>query len=511
MKNLTTLLLSSLVILAVSQILSAQSLTSPATVMISSTTPNAPLSDRVTLLKRRRFALEQALSSSAPADTEKRALLVDWIRELSNAIDELARGHASFPKGTTPPPAQVVSDDDELTTSASASGQAMTEPVFNLDRPEEGATNEITQLILSWTADKKGPKTYSLTKFIVEIAIDQKTLPNGRYAHPVFVKEVSPSGVTGQKINAPKDTLRTGQKYHWQVFAVFLPNDSQQPRLKVAANAPATFKTEAQMFSGLEKKGITLQRAVTGDDAGEGAQFGFLKTFNKGTVYTADFALIYDHWFPPSQRTSMAFEASVQGNLTSDESQSEDAFQFRAGAIIDRNLKRGTINHLYTSLAAKYETDQKFKVGKLISENMVTPTLPNLHIGIPFGKPSNAVQFRWRPYFYFDVGRTFKKADSAETKDTVLRFTPRVRTVLTLNFLRRALNLNDTFLFADDYLYFLPLETKNRHNMFTSGFAAQVTKDFGFGLTYKKGEAAPKFKPVHTFAGVLTIRFGKED
>jgi hypothetical protein len=47
--------------------------------------------------------------------------------------------------------------------------------------------------------------------------------------------------------------------------------------------------------------------------------------------------------------------------------------------------------------------------------------------------------------------------------------------------------------------------------MFTSGLVLQMTKDFGFGLTYKSGEAAPKFKPVHTFGGVLTIRFGKDE
>ena len=94
----------------------------------------------------------------------------------------------------------------------------------------------------------------------------------------------------------------------------------------------------------------------------------------------------------------------------------------------------------------------------------------------------------------------------------MLRLTPRVRTTLTLNFLRRALNLNDTFIFADNFFYFLPLEkTKTRRNMFTSGFVLQVTKDFGFGLTYKSGESAPKFKHVHTFGGVLTIRFGKAE
>jgi len=47
--------------------------------------------------------------------------------------------------------------------------------------------------------------------------------------------------------------------------------------------------------------------------------------------------------------------------------------------------------------------------------------------------------------------------------------------------------------------------------MFSSGFTLQMTNNFGFGLTYKNGESAPKFKRVNTFGGVLTIRFGKDE
>ena len=502
---LKTFLLASIVVL-LPALACGQQVISGETVSAASHTRVAGVAEQIRLLQDRKSLLEQRLTSLTPASPDH-SLLQDWIQEITVKIDELKSDRSLVNSPVT----SAAMTDTPIERGARAS-EALPEPDFRLSRPAGGATNEEPTLKLAWTEDQQSNKAYTLTKFIVEIALGDNREANGRFSRPVFVKEVAPSGVSGQAFNVPKEILRSGQKYHWQVLAEFIPNGSTQPVLKAASNAPESFKTLAQTFDFFERRGLTLQRAVSGDDATEGAQFGFLRTINKKTLYTADFALIYNHRFQSTQRTAFAFQTSVQGNLTSDESESEDALQFRAGAIIDRNLKRDTINHLYISLAAKYEADQKFNVGKLISENMLTPTFPVLGIGIPFGRSSDPVQFRWRPFFYFDVGRSFKTGASSETQDTVLRLTPRVRTILTLNFLRRALNLNDTFIFTDDFFYFLPLEKKkNRHNMFTSGFVLQVTKDFGFGLTYKQGESAPKFRPVHSLGGVLTVRFGREE
>jgi len=457
-------------------------------------------------LQNKKGLLEKRLNSFSPG-TADYVLMEDWIRELGNSIEEL-KGRSGEPN-----------EDAQLPQAA----QVFDVPAFKLSRPL-GATQETTDLMLAWTEDHPCPfiqcpaktTTYTIKKFVVEISTSPRRFPNNiRFEKPVFTVEQVSDGSSAQSIKVPKETLKSGQKYYWQVFAEYQPNGSVTDLLLLADNAkdrPQTFRTETQTFLAFESRGFSLQRAVSGDDAAEGAQFGFLKTFKQKTVYSADFALIFNRNLANTQRSSAGFQASVQGNLASDESESEDALQFRAGAIIDRNLKRNTINHLYASLGAKYETDKKFKVGKLISENMITPTLPALGIGVPFGKSSDPFQFRWRPSFYFDIGHTFERGDSTEAEQTVLRLTPRLYTRLSLNFLRRRLNLNDVSIFADDYFYSLPLEkTKNRHNMFTSGFVLQVNKDFGFGLTYKSGEAAPKFKPVHTFGGVLTIRFGKEE
>lgn len=484
--------------------------------------PSVPVG-RLSLLRQKKDYLQRQLSTLAAASPD-RALITSWVLELEELIRELAR-QAADPDVFSPTGAEMLMVSSQPTPSGSGAGapgiQAQTKPSFRLSRPAEGATNEVTELLLAWTedhpcvaADCPTPQTtYRITGYIVEVAIDDLQRPSDkRFLKPVFVKEGEWDGQSAMSVTVPIETLQSGQRYRWQVLAVYEPQGGSRRLLEPATNAVQTFRTQAQTFASFENKGFTLQRAVAGDDATEGAEFGFLKTINGNTVYTADFAFIYDSPPKTTERTAFAFRASVQGRLASDDSESEDALQFRAGATIDRNLVRDRLDGLFLSLAAKYEADRKFRVGKFVSETMLTPTFPALGIGIPFGRSSSPLQFRWRPFLYLDVGRTFERGDSAEREDTVLRLTPRVRGTLTLNFLRRAMNLNDTYVYFDDYFYYLPLEeAKKRHNMFSSGFSLQMTKNFGFGLTYKNGESAPKFKRVNTFGGVLTIRFGKEE
>jgi hypothetical protein len=471
----------------------------------------------VALFQQRKTLLEKRLSTLSPASPDY-LLITDWIHGLAQRIGN--GKHSAFVGSSS---TTLGLESSQLPQQEAT--QEKTRPRLVLSRPIDGKTNEDLQLRLAWTEDHpcseidltKCPvivRAYRIKGVRAELATDKKKVfGSDRFANPIFVSDIVVSdGATAGSVNVPKDILQSGETYFWQVVAEYDPNGSTDTLVEVVSDQPASFKTASQHFLAFESRGLTLQRAVAGDDADGGAQFGFLKTFNKKTVYTADFALIYNRKAEQTQETSFGFQASVQGNLTSAESESEDALQFRAGAIIDKNLKRSTLNGLYISLAAKYEADQKFRVGKLVAESMVTPTFPILGIGIPFGRSSRYFEFRWRPFFYFDLGRSFKKGASAETQDTVLRLTPRVTAVLTLKFLRRRLNLNDASVFVDDYFYYLPLENnKKRHNMFTSGFTFQMTKNFGFGLTYKKGEAAPKFKAVHTFGGVLTIRFGKDE
>lgn len=474
----------------------------------SNSRANPPSSGKVTvssaehlaLLEERKRYLEKYLASLQSTSKDYQ-LTADWIRDLTNKISELKHSNKPTTQSSAPSSVTVATKQATCVTS-------LNEPGFCLSVPVDKATAESTQLNLAWTEDQNTRKNYVISQFIVEVAATPNRFQNGRFQKPVFQKIVSGNGSQEGKLTIPEGVLASGNQYYWQVLASYIPNGSNQESLKGAKDGPKTFKTAQQNFAGLENIGLTLQRTVAGDDATEAAEFGFLKTFNGNTVYTANFALIYDAPVKMTRRTSYGFQSSVQGSLTSNESESEDALQFRAGALINHAFLENSINGFTLQLGAKYETDQKFKVGKVISENMITPTVRQLGIGFPFGSRS-IVQFNWRPFFYFDVGRTHKRGDSEEVDDTVLRFSPRVRGVFTLHFLRRALNVNNTYVYFDNQFYRLPLEDKKNRNFFTSGFQLLFTKNFGFGLTYKNGESAPKFKRVNTFGGVLTVRFGK--
>lgn len=466
--------------------------------------------DEIVPLEQRKKQLEKHLSTLPPASDEYH-LVADWIQELNEKIREL-RPEAPSPiigiSPSSPPQSQLtcISSKDE--------------PAFCLSVPGDKKTAEATETTLTWTKDSNTARNYTIAKFIVEVAAAPEKFLNGRFRKPVFQKEVIGDGSQTLSLKIPEDTLTSGKQYYWQVFAVYKANGGPE-LLKAGRNKPIqpgsatadtirTFKTAQQNFGGLEDVGLTLQRTVAGDNATEAAEFGFLKTFNKKTVYTANFALIYNSPEKLTQTSASRFQASIQGSLSSEESESEDALQFRAGAVITKAFQKNDLNGFTLQLGAKYEADQKFKVGKFMSENMITPTVKQLAIGFPVGK-SSVARFSWRPFFYFDVGRTLKRGGSNEIENTVLRFSPRIRGLLTLHFLRRALNLSNTYLYFDNQFYYLPLEDKKRHNFFSSGFQLQVTNNFGFGFTYKNGETAPKFKRVNTFGGVLTVRFGKNE
>jgi|GEM_PF-1297385 len=489
-------------------------------------------------LKKRRSALRAYLTTvaadSADSVATRRALaeLDERLKEISSLLGQPAADDAGAAGGFT-------TVGPWAGAGAVAAGRPQAAPDFFLSRPVDRKPDESVQPTLAWTEDRAG----LATKYIVEISTDLATNPDGTFVSTVFRKEVDPKGVAGQSITLGDDEkLEPGVTYYWHVLARYTPAGGGAERLQLSkrgrnasdtTTAPRTFRTAFNLFQRAEDKGFTLQRAFAGDDATEGAQFSFLRTFNKGTVYTTNFALIHNHDFAVRATWAAATQFSVEGALTSDESDAEDAWRFRGGVIIDRGGRYGTealirdqvnrgladqsklrsLRGFYVSLAAKMEADQDFDTRKLAFEGLFVPTVAALNMGATTNPDAASdVQFRWRPYFGIDAGHTFRSGDSSEQEKTILRLVPRVRPVLYLNFLRNALGFKNTYLYADNTFWFLPLEKgKRRHNFFTSGFNLDVTQNFGFGLTYKNGESAPKFKRVNTLGGVLTVRFGKED
>lgn len=273
-------------------------------------------------------------------------------------------------------------------------------------------------------------------------------------------------------------------------------------------------------FIPLQAAGFTLQRALSGPDKGEAAAFSFLSTLGDNTVFTADFAL---SWHPPRESFKVgpfyvSFLTSVEGKLTSAESESENAWRFRASLIGDTH-QIGPIDSTYTSVSLKYESDQDFDTQKLMVEMVFTPTIRKLALGKAWppaptdpssghAKQYPPFQFIWRPFLGLDVGHTFDKGQSAETEETILRLQVRGRAQLLLNLVTQALGLHETSIFVDNTFYYLPLEGRNgTHNFLVAGIEFLVTKNVSIGLTYKVGEEAPNFEQIKTFGGTIGIRF----
>ena len=265
------------------------------------------------------------------------------------------------------------------------------------------------------------------------------------------------------------------------------------------------------LFKRLQDAGFKLQRALSGKDAGEAAAFSFLSTLGDKTVFTADFAL---SWCPPTRFEAgpfdLSFLTSVEGRLTSAESESENAWRFR-GSLIGDTSHNGPIDSTYTSVSLKYESDQDFDTEKLMAEMVFTPTIRKLALGKAWppakeGRPP--FQFLWRPFFGLDVGHTFEKGQSAETEETILRLKVRGRARLLLNLVTQALRLHETSIFIDNTFYYLPVEGRNNaHNFLVSGITFLITENISIGLTYKVGEEAPNFEQIETFGGTIGIRF----
>jgi hypothetical protein len=265
----------------------------------------------------------------------------------------------------------------------------------------------------------------------------------------------------------------------------------------------------------LAKHGFSLQRAVTGDNATEGASFSFLRTYGAGTVFASDFALIWTKQDPPifgtRWRTLVRPQISLEGRLTSEESEAEDAWRLRGTVQFDTRFPTKRFYGMRNFFGVKVEADQKLNTKKVMFEYLVTPTATPLGIGVYLGhkKDEDAISFRWRPYFGLDAGHTYKRGEAELPEETILRLVPRLRVEFRLNFIDWMLKTHRTLLYADNTFYYLPLEDGARTpNYFVSGLEIGFNKNAGLGFKYKNGKSAPKFEMIHTFGGEFTFRFG---
>lgn len=232
-----------------------------------------------------------------------------------------------------------------------------------------------------------------------------------------------------------------------------------------------------------------------------------------------------------TENSVIFYEASVQGNLSTQTPDSANAWRFRVGGEIDHTnggvyeaaKKLEDLNHTptqseidalasqmfylgsFTSFAAKYETDLNFETGRAGFELMWTPTtrLPGNGQGVKFG---DVATLSWRPYAGIDAGSAVGNGNRTKFVDENLWLIARGTANLRLNFLE-GLNVFDSVsLFADETYRYLA-DSEMSFSYLTAGINFGFNDNIGLQFDYRVGEDSPNFEEVEIVTGALSVRF----
>lgn len=298
--------------------------------------------------------------------------------------------------------------------------------------------------------------------------------------------------------------------------------------LKKSKKAPAAATGEAKpgaaaeakpehvdLFKRLSDLGFSLSKGPDNGDDKKGATFAFSqdREANAAPVFNANFYLKWQKHLPYTvldSKTLWLTDApaiSVQGKITSANNTATDAWRFRLENDLTgyNKSKDRLFDGFWATLSFKDESDRNFNVNRLSGEFWFTPNSKKLLIGKYSGKPEDPVQIRWRPYGGLDAGGTLE-GSPPNIDNSALWLMAKGRVELRLNFIQKALKLNDvTIYFEDRYVY---TEGEERsHNYLTTGIDFEFNDNIGLTFDYTNGEDSPKFVPEEMFKGGLAVKF----
>lgn len=271
----------------------------------------------------------------------------------------------------------------------------------------------------------------------------------------------------------------------------------------IAARSSAAFGS--QFFLGWSPNRQLVTNGFTGEEE------------HQGTIYLNENSVIF-------------YEASVQGNLSTQTPDSADAWRFRIGGEIDHsnggiasaarvlednpNESQAVVDALaskqfylgsFTSFAAKYETDLNFETARAGLEALWTPTtrLPGNGQGVKLGKLGT---LNWRTYAGFDVGGSVGDGRSSAFVEDNVWLIGRGTAKLRLDCLDGLTVFESISLFADDTVRYL-VDNEIAFNYLTSGINFQFNDYIGFQVDYRVGEDSPNFENVEVVTGSLSVKF----
>lgn len=284
---------------------------------------------------------------------------------------------------------------------------------------------------------------------------------------------------------------------------------------------------KTDLFDDFEAAGLLLRKSSGAADSQRPAQASFLRNIGSGsdTVYSTDFYLKWtpEKWQKTTRSSDESFNFSIEGHLTSENSNAQDAWTFRASKSFIRHYGKSEdrlLNGYHFDMSIKNEADRDFNFHRLSAEFLLSPTWTDIGMGsfspshndVYLGEhpplAEHPIQFRWRPYFGADLGGVISGSESAAGSGVADESWLIYRTTaeVALNFLEQPLGIEEVILHAD-YNYRYAIDSEKSFNHFEVGLDFMFTENVGFGLTYKNGERAPSFVDEEIFQGSLTLKF----
>lgn len=302
----------------------------------------------------------------------------------------------------------------------------------------------------------------------------------------------------------------------------------------VAAEQPKKAE-ELSLIGWLERDFQIRQSFFTPKESVNPAKFSWTKAKGTPSFYQLDAAVLWQPSFLSSGQVlgsgslSWFVSPSFEAHVSTATGGAQDQLSYRVpitlnyvpggASILDEMDNPGAVpgkGHfitVHTFLASPtYQTDRHDNTRSIAAEIFYTPTIPDLSIGVRrslFG--TDSVQLLWRPYVGFELGDYLERnaTTSVLTEREVSRFVARAEADLQLG--RR-------FSLVGSYISRTELNGERRTFHYGEVSAVFVLDTalpeseakqphFTTGVTYKRGQDAPKFGDVDVFTAWIGVRF----
>jgi hypothetical protein len=246
------------------------------------------------------------------------------------------------------------------------------------------------------------------------------------------------------------------------------------------------------------------------------AQFSWVHTADSGDSFQSDVAISYDfaswklsqdgHWILYAKP---AFEAhtSTLVTATRDSIAAKIPMEIVYGLGEEQYVDpKYFLKSLLISVAPTFETDRKADTTSYGADIFLAPTIPSIGIGAPWH--IGLIYPSWQPYVGFENGYVTKSVAGLRSDNDFERFVLKLHgQVFITNYFEIAADYTHrTFLGSGPF----SISSQASFNYVEASaifWIDPIDQHFSFGITYKNGEATPKFTMVDSVTAFIGIKF----